>query len=167
MLEPLFESDKKEKILFYLYSHGEGYAREIARTFRFNLNTVQNQLQNLEDHGILFSQMKGKVRIFRFNPRYPFRGELMALLRKAMMYLPEEEVRKYYWPRVLSVEPETSAHKHDLSSENPAQGQSLQEGISLALANPWEKSRLDRFMSLRPVSGRKSLTKPDGSEEND
>lgn len=155
-MEPLFESDKKEKILFYLYSHGEGYAREIARIFRFNLNTVQNQLQNLERQGVLYSQMKGKVRIFCFNPRYPFREELAALLRKAMMYLPEDEVQKYYWP-----------HELPKRTQSAAQENALQEGISLALANPWEKSRLDRFMSIRPVSGRKSLTKPDRSEEND
>lgn len=100
MLEPLFESDKKEKILFFLYSHGQGYAREIARTFRFNLNTVQNQLLKLESHGVLYSQLKGKVRLFGFNPRYPFRKELEALLEKAMVFLPEDEVRKYYRPRL-------------------------------------------------------------------
>jgi len=71
ILEPLFESDKKEKILFFLYSHGQGYAREIARTFRFNLNTVQNQLLKLESNGVLYSQMMGKVRLFGFNPQYP------------------------------------------------------------------------------------------------
>lgn len=100
MLEPLFESDKKEKILFFLYSHGQGYAREIARTFGFNLNTVQNQLIKLESHGVLYSQLKGKVRLFGFNPRYPFRKELEELLKKAMVFLPEDEVRKYYRPRL-------------------------------------------------------------------
>jgi DNA-binding transcriptional ArsR family regulator len=100
MLEPLLESEKKEKILFFLYSHGEGYAREITRTFQFNLNTVQNQLLNLEDHGVLYSRLRGRVRLFGFNPRYPFKKELEALLKKAMMFLPENEVRKYYWPRL-------------------------------------------------------------------
>jgi predicted ArsR family transcriptional regulator len=100
MLEPLLESEKKEKILFFLYSHMEGYAREIARTFQFNLNTVQNQLLNLEDHGVLYSRLRGRVRLFGFNPRYPFKKELEALLKKAMMFLPENEVRKYYWPRL-------------------------------------------------------------------
>jgi DNA-binding transcriptional ArsR family regulator len=100
MLEPLLESEKKEKILFFLYSHEEGYAREVARKFQFNLNTVQNQLSNLEDHGVLYSRLKGRVRLFGFNPRYPFKKELEALLKKAMMFLPENEVRKYYWPRL-------------------------------------------------------------------
>jgi hypothetical protein len=152
MLEPLFESDKKEKILFYLYSHGEGYAREIARTFRFNLNTVQNQLQNLESHGILYSRLRGTMRIFCFNPRYPFREELEALLKKAIMYLPEDEVRRYYWPHGSSREAGSSIPKKTLRS-----------GISFPLSNPWEKSRLDRFM---PSSDRSERNKNAGSSES-
>ncbi len=100
MLEPLLGSDKKEKILFFLCSRGEGYAREIARTFGLNLNTVQNQLLNLESQGVLYSRLKGKVRLFGFNPRYAFKKELEALLNKAMQFLPEEEVRKYFQPRL-------------------------------------------------------------------
>ncbi len=143
MLEPLFESEKKEKILFFLYSHGEGYAREIARAFRFNLNTVQNQLKKLENHGVLYSRLRGKVRIFSFNPRYPFKKELEALLKKAMMYLPEEEVRKYYWPRLQPKKTGKTQPEH-----------SLRGRISFALSNPWEKSQLNRF---RP-SQKKSKT---------
>ena len=156
MLEPLFESDKKEKILFYLYSHGEGYAREIARTFRFNLNTVQNQLQNLESHGILVSRLKGTTRIFCFNPRYPFREELEALLKKAILYLPEDEVRKYYWPRV-----------RPRRTRSSAQEQALKGGISFALSNPWEKSRLNRFGPSQNTSVKMRKTKSDGSRQND
>lgn len=154
MLEAFFESDKKEKILFYLYSHGEGYPREIARTFGFNLNTVQNQLQNLENHGILTSQMKGKVRIFRFDPRYPFREELLALLKKAMMYLPEDEVRQYYWLHVPSQR-----------SRSAAQENTLKEGISFALSNPWGKSRLDRFTPSHAQTDKKSDVGSQGSRK--
>jgi predicted ArsR family transcriptional regulator len=145
MLEALFESEKKEKILFFLYSHGEGYAREIARTFRFNLNTVQNQLKKLESYGILNSQFKGKVRIFRFDPRYPFKEELEALLKKAIMYLPEEEVRKYYWPQVQSQQ-----------AEKIPEEQAPQAGISFAFSNPWEKSQLDRFRPSRITHSKNS-----------
>jgi DNA-binding transcriptional ArsR family regulator len=141
MLESLFESEKKEKILFFLYSHGEGYAREIARTFRFNLNTVQNQLKKLESHGVLYSRLRGKVRIFSFNPRYPFKKELGALLKKAMMYLPEKEVERYYWPRL---QPKKTG--------KPQPEHSLQGRISFALSNPWEKSQLNRFKPSQKTS---------------
>lgn len=150
MLEPLFESEKKEKVLFFIYSHGEGYAREIARTFRFNLNTVQNQLKKLENHGVLYSRLRGKVRIFSFNPNYPFKEELEAILKKAIMYLPEDEVKKYYWPRIQPRRTERSSEK-----------QTLQGGISFALSNPWEKSRLDRFRQSKKTFKKNSSTNPD------
>ncbi len=100
MLEPLFNSDKKEKILLYIYTNGESYAREIANKFQFYLNTVQNQLLNLEEGGVLYSKLKGKVRLFGINPRYPFKKELIALLEKALIFIPEEEKEKFYKPRL-------------------------------------------------------------------
>jgi len=100
MLEPLFNSDKKEKILLYIYTNGESYAREIASKFQFYLNTVQNQLLNLEEGGVLYSKLKGKVRLFGINPRYPFKKELIALLEKALIFIPEEEKEKFYKPRL-------------------------------------------------------------------
>ena len=154
MLEPLFESEKKEKILFFLYSHGEGYAREIARTFQFNLNTVQNQLKKLESHGVLYSRLRGKVRMFSFNPRYPLRDELEALLKKAMMYLPEDEVRTYYWP-----------HIQPRRAERPPDEHTLQGKISFALSNPWEKSRLDRFSPSQKISKKNSSANFDVSRK--
>lgn len=100
MLEPLLNSEKKEKILLYIYTHGESYAREIARAFRFNLNSVQNQLLNLENGGILYSKHKGNVRLFGINPRYPFKKELEALLDKVLTFIPEEEKETFYKPRL-------------------------------------------------------------------
>jgi len=70
---PVFESDKKEKILFFLYCHGLDYAREIARTFEFNLNTVQNQLLKLESHGI--SAGRGSQKILPAPPEAPRTGK--------------------------------------------------------------------------------------------
>jgi predicted ArsR family transcriptional regulator len=100
MLEPLLGSDKKEKILLYLYTHGESYAREIANAFKFHVNTVQNQLLNLESGGVLYSKLKGKVRLFGMNPRYPFKKELEALFEKALKFVPEQEKEKFYMPRL-------------------------------------------------------------------
>ncbi|MEE8603943.1 MAG: winged helix-turn-helix domain-containing protein [Candidatus Aminicenantaceae bacterium] len=100
MLEPLLESEKKEKILIYLYTHGEAYPMEIARAFGFYVNAVQNQLQKLERGGILYSRLKGKVRLFGFNPRYPFKKELESLLNKVLQFVPDEEKEKFYLPRL-------------------------------------------------------------------
>ncbi len=100
MLEPLLSSEKKEKILLYLYTHGEAYAREISRVFQFNLNSVQNQLLNLENGGVLYSKLRGNVRLFGMNPRYPFKKELEALLDKVLQFIPGEEKETFYNPRL-------------------------------------------------------------------
>lgn len=100
MLEPLFNSDKKEKILLYIYTNGESYVGEIADKFQFYLSTVQYQLLNLEKGGVLYSKLKGKVRLFGINPLYPFKKELIALLEKSLMFTPEEEKEKFYKPRL-------------------------------------------------------------------
>lgn len=100
MLQPLLESDVKEKVLLYLYTHGESYPREIASVFGIHLRAVQNQLENLESGGVLYSKLKGRVRLFGFNPRYPFKKDLEALLNNALRFIPEEEKNKYYRPRL-------------------------------------------------------------------
>ncbi len=100
MLEPLLESAKKEQILLYIYTHSEAYPMEMARAFGIYVNAVQNQLQKLEYGGILYSRLKGKVRLFGFNPRYPFRKELESLLDKVLQFIPEEEKERYYVPRL-------------------------------------------------------------------
>ncbi|MDO9465598.1 MAG: hypothetical protein Q7J67_09935 [bacterium] len=100
MLESLLGSEKKEKILLFIFTHVESYAREIARTFNFNLNTVQNQLLNLERGGILYSKLRGKVRLFGINPRYPFKKEMEELLKKSLIFVPEDEKRRLYTPRL-------------------------------------------------------------------
>lgn len=100
MLEPLFESEIKEKILLYLYTNGESYPREMAKEYNFHLNAVQHQLIKLERGGVLYSKLKGKVRLFGFNPRYPFKKELEALLEKALKFIPKEEMEKFYLKRL-------------------------------------------------------------------
>ena len=100
MLESLLGSAKKEKILLFLYTHEEAYAREIATVFNFHLSPVQNQLFNMEKGGLLYSKLKGRIRFFGLNPRYPFKKELDALLEKALTFIPESEKMKYYQPRL-------------------------------------------------------------------
>ncbi len=100
MLEPLFESEAKERALLYIYTHGESYPREIARSLGLYVNTVQYQLLKLEGGGVLYSKLKGRVRLFGFNPRYPFKKELEALLEKALTFVSEAERQRLYTPRL-------------------------------------------------------------------
>lgn len=100
MLEPLLESEAKERILLYLFTHGESYPREIARSLGLYVNTVQYQMLKLESGGVLYSKLKGRIRLFGFNPRYPFKKELEALLAKALAFVPKEESERLYRPRL-------------------------------------------------------------------
>lgn len=100
MLEPLFESTAKERILLYLYTHGEAYPREISPALGLYLNTVRNQLLKLERGGVLYSRLRGKIRLFGINPRYAFKKELEALLEKAMRFIPASELDRTFKPRL-------------------------------------------------------------------
>lgn len=100
MLEALLGSPVKEKILLFLLANKDSYPREIARNFAFNFTTVLFQLRKMETAGILYSQLRGKVRLYGINPRYPFRKELEALLQKAFDFLDAAEKDKYYIRRL-------------------------------------------------------------------
>ncbi len=99
MLEALFESKIKENILLYLFINQVSYAGELAKNFDLNLFAVQNQLKKLENGGVLYSQLKGKVRLYGLNPRFPFKKELTALLDKVYDFLSDEIKEKYYIKR--------------------------------------------------------------------
>ncbi len=99
MLEGLFGNIIVEKILFTLYVYGEGYPLGIAKTFGEPVNRIQQQLRRLENSAIVVSRLVGRVRIYTFNPRYPFLDELRALMAKAYEFIPEKEREKYYGKR--------------------------------------------------------------------
>jgi len=96
MLKGLIGSAVAEKVLLFLANYSEGYPREIARTFDLNLSAVQGRLDRLERGGIVVSRLRGRTRLYVFNPRWAFREELLALLRRALAAIPPDEVRRFY-----------------------------------------------------------------------
>ena len=99
MLKSIFGSERKGRILMFIHVRGESYPTEIGRALGYYLNSVQNQLSNLEREGVLYSKLKGNVRLFGMNPRYPFKRELEALLEKALTFVPPEERTRIYMRR--------------------------------------------------------------------
>jgi hypothetical protein len=91
MIETLLGSKNAERVLIYIFTREEGYAREIARHFQADLKSIQNQLDKLEAGGVLVSREVGRTRPYMFNPRYPFLNELKTLLEKALSFYPEKE----------------------------------------------------------------------------
>jgi DNA-binding transcriptional ArsR family regulator len=96
MLEKLFGSKTAENVLMYLFVYEEGYPTEISQVFLLPLSMVQKQLEKFEDGGILSSRLRGKVRIYQWNPRCPYLEELKKLLARNFEYLPEEIKDEYY-----------------------------------------------------------------------
>jgi len=100
VLEGIFGNASAEKVLLYLEQYEEGYATAIARTFDdLSLNMAQRQLDRFERAGALVSTLKGRTRLYTWNPRYPFRPELRSLLAKALDLLPAAERKRYFAAR--------------------------------------------------------------------
>jgi hypothetical protein len=99
MLEPVLGNATVEKILFAFEVYGQAYPAGLARLFGIPVNGIQQQLKRLEDGGVVVSLMAGRTRLYQFNPRYAFLKELKALIQKALQYLPEKEMQKYYIKR--------------------------------------------------------------------
>lgn len=91
MIEVLLGSKNAERVLVYIFSREEGYAREIASFYGTDLKPIQMQLDKYEKGGILVSRSVGRTRPYMFNPRYPFLNELKALLEKALSFYPPKE----------------------------------------------------------------------------
>jgi hypothetical protein len=88
MLAQLLGSLNKERVLIYLAGRDRGYAREIARFFNAPLSPLQLAINNLEAAGVIVGRSVGKTREYEFNPRYPARNELKALLDRALYLYP-------------------------------------------------------------------------------
>ncbi|MBW6511095.1 MAG: ArsR family transcriptional regulator [Desulfuromonadaceae bacterium] len=91
MLESLFGSINKERVLFFIYARSQGHARDMARFFACSLTPLQRQLEILERGGILVSSLVGRTRLYSFNPRYPLLAEVTDLVEKALTFYPEDE----------------------------------------------------------------------------
>lgn len=90
MLAALLGSLNKERVLVFLAARGRGYAREIARFFEASLFPIQSAIETLETAGVVVGRPVGTAREYEFNPRYPAREELRALVEKALLLYPAD-----------------------------------------------------------------------------
>ncbi len=95
----IFGNGTAEKVLLYLQYYQEGYALGVAKTFDLPVSQVQRQLLRLESTGVLVSQLKGRTRVFLWNPRCYFLAELRSVLDRILEFLPREEQEKYFLKR--------------------------------------------------------------------
>ena len=83
MLEVLFGSIDKERVLQFILAKKTGYASQIAIFYGTKPSQITKQLEALEEGGLLCSVQVGRTRLYSFNPRYFFTKELTELLIKA------------------------------------------------------------------------------------
>ncbi len=94
MIAALLGSKNRERVLVYLLTNKEGYAKGIADFYASSLDPIQKQLDRLEIASVLVSKKVGRTRVFMFNPRYAFLEPLKALLEKALGFYPPEEIER-------------------------------------------------------------------------
>ena len=106
MIEVLFGSKNAERVLIYIHTRQEGYAREIARFYNTDLKSIQNQLDKMEAGGVLVRREVGRTRPYTFNPGYSLLTELKGLLEKAFSFYP------------MKVQEELALNRRGLSAGN-------------------------------------------------
>lgn len=79
-LKEIFGSKSAEVVLLYLYQHGEGYGRSIARESNISLESLQRRLRVFENNGVLISKKIGSAILYRWNESSPFSQKLKELV---------------------------------------------------------------------------------------
>jgi hypothetical protein len=100
MIKDLVGGQASEAALMYLANYGEGYSQTVADTFGIRLSAVQRAFKKFEVAGVVVSRLKGRTRVFEWNPRYPLKKELLQLLEKALQLLPNEDTKRYFRQRM-------------------------------------------------------------------
>lgn len=95
MFEALFGNRTAAAALTFIAANGDAYAQEIADETGITLSLVQQQLRRLERGGVLVSRLRGRVRLYSLNPRWPFVRELEEMLTASLDYLPDREREVY------------------------------------------------------------------------
>jgi sugar-specific transcriptional regulator TrmB len=69
----------------------ESFPRELSRVLKISLFGVQRALHGLERDGLVVGRLAGRTRLYRMNPRYFARQELLDYLKR--LAEPEKELQ--------------------------------------------------------------------------
>lgn len=84
MLNSLIRSKTLLKIIDHLFTHAEGvfYVRELATLINDDPGNISRELARLEKDGMVQSEKRGSLKLYRLNPEYALFKELRQLLSK-------------------------------------------------------------------------------------
>ena len=79
-------STLRRKLLTYFYVNRSArvYVRQLAAALGVDSTNLSRELAALEKQGFFESEMEGRQRYYRLNPRYPYRNALFTLLQGAV-----------------------------------------------------------------------------------
>jgi predicted transcriptional regulator len=89
MLEQLFGSATRVKLLRLFYSNPDKsyFVRELTRKLEQRINSVRQELQNLEEIGIVEETDKDRKKYYALKPDFPLFQELKSLMVKSQILL--------------------------------------------------------------------------------
>lgn len=111
MLEAIFGSKSRQKILLFLFVNGRCYGSQLQRLLNTPLTPIQNALLGLEKGGVISSYFEGKTRIYQFDSAFPLLEELETLLKKAYTLLPPQEKKLYNSVKLGPLKPSATDEK--------------------------------------------------------
>ena len=79
---------------FFLHPQSELYLNEISRRFGLDRGNLVRKLAELEQKGLLKSELRGNQRYYSLNSRYPFLREYKAIILKTVGI--ENEVKQVF-----------------------------------------------------------------------
>ncbi len=84
MIDAIISSKTRIKLLlkFFLNSHTRAYLRGLESEFGESSNAIRQELNRLEEAGMLTSEMEGNRKYFRANTKHPLFKEIHNILRK-------------------------------------------------------------------------------------
>ena len=86
MIEKLFGSRLRTKLLEWLLSHSEGsfFVRQMEHLIQEDSTNISRELRRLEQMGIVQSDKRANLKYYKINPKCPFYEELKGLFLKTL-----------------------------------------------------------------------------------
>lgn len=72
MMDKIFGNETLPMIFLNLFHYGEVYSGLIEKNTGIGSRAVLNQLNKMEEAGVFVSMLRGRTRLYTFNPKSPF-----------------------------------------------------------------------------------------------
>lgn len=81
MIDKLFGNETLAMIFLNLYHYDEVYCALIERNTGIGSRAILNQLNKMEEVGVLISKVVGRSRLYQFNPKSPVIKPLKEIIK--------------------------------------------------------------------------------------